>query len=60
MNTDTLDYTPQPAKDTAWQMLMIRLGVTRRNLKDARVATARTAREFAEAGATMLARVGGK
>jgi len=35
-----LDYTPQPAKDTAWQRLWIALGLARRNKTDERQQTA--------------------
>ena len=52
---DRLDYQPQPAKLTAWQMLMIRLGVTRRNRRDAQ----KTAREIAEQATGPLSKIGG-
>jgi hypothetical protein len=54
---DRLDYTPQPAKLTAWQMLMIRLGVTRRNALEAK-RPGKTAAEYAKAAADAIARVG--
>ena len=53
---DRLDYQPQPAKLTAWQMLMIRLGVTRRNRRDSQV---KTAREIAEQAVCPLSKIGG-
>ena len=30
--SNPFEFQPQPAKDTAWQMLMLRLGVTRRTV----------------------------
>ena len=58
---DRLDYQPQPAKLTAWQMLMIRLGVTRRNRLDARqqAAAQRSLSFYVDRAMSALSRIGG-
>jgi hypothetical protein len=53
-----IEYQPQTPKETAWQMLMIRLGVAKRNRADQRRAALTSAKHYADAAATMLARVG--